>query len=87
MTLTRPRQCGVCLRKYSYVLEFQASAGGDDKKLFSVLNNAVFLEMLIFIFVFMNPKSDSKYAQRSHCLLYTSPSPRDRQKARMPSSA
>jgi len=56
----------VCLRKYSYVLEFQASAGGDDKKLFSVLNNAVFLEMLIFIFVFMNPKSDSKYAQRSH---------------------
>jgi len=64
VTLTRPRQCGVCLRKYSYVLELQASAGKDDKKLFSVLNNAVFLEMLIF--VYMNPKSDSKYAQRSH---------------------
>jgi len=53
------------LRKYSYVLDFQASAGRGDKKLFSVLNNAVFLEMLI-LFVFMNPKSDSKYAQRSH---------------------
>ena len=25
--------------------------------------------------------------QNSHCLLYTSPSPRDRQKSRMPSSA
>ena len=27
------------------------------------------------------------YAQSYHCLLYTSPSPRDRQKSRMPSSA
>ena len=26
-------------------------------------------------------------AQNSNCLLYTSPSPRDRQKSRMPSSA
>ena len=29
-------------------------------------------------------KEDSKYG---YCLLYTSPSPRDRQKSRMPSSA
>ena len=28
-----------------------------------------------------------KASQRSSCLLYTSPSPRDRQKSRMPSSA
>ena len=27
------------------------------------------------------------YAKRNGCLLYTSPSPRDRQKSRMPSSA
>ena len=27
------------------------------------------------------------FRQRSDCLLYTSPSPRDRQKSRMPSSA
>ena len=27
------------------------------------------------------------YTARHHCLLYTSPSPRDRQKSRMPSSA
>ena len=29
----------------------------------------------------------SVIAQTYHCLLYTSPSPRDRQKSRMPSSA
>ena len=29
----------------------------------------------------------SEHAERSICLLYTSPSPRDRQKSRMPSSA
>ena len=28
-----------------------------------------------------------KHTQKKHCLLYTSPSPRDRQKSRMPSSA
>ena len=32
-------------------------------------------------------KWDSAYAQDKCCLLYTSPSPRDRQKSRMPSSA
>ena len=31
--------------------------------------------------------SDDEMAQPEHCLLYTSPSPRDRQKSRMPSSA
>ena len=30
---------------------------------------------------------DSELDQDGHCLLYTSPSPRDRQKSRMPSSA
>ena len=29
----------------------------------------------------------SEGGRRRHCLLYTSPSPRDRQKSRMPSSA
>ena len=29
----------------------------------------------------------SKYTKYNYCLLYTSPSPRDRQKSRMPSSA
>ena len=28
-----------------------------------------------------------RFGQSSYCLLYTSPSPRDRQKSRMPSSA
>ena len=32
-------------------------------------------------------KAVAKYRQRSTCLLYTSPSPRDRTRSRMPSSA
>ena len=32
-------------------------------------------------------KEDARVAQAQGCLLYTSPSPRDRQKSRMPSSA
>ena len=31
--------------------------------------------------------TENDYAQPKSCLLYTSPSPRDRQKSRMPSSA
>ena len=47
-------------------------------------------------YVFVNPKSHRKYKKGNQdkvdgrtkgCLLYTSPSPRDRQKSRMPSSA
>ena len=34
-----------------------------------------------------NPPSTEQYTQDMNCLLYTSPSPRDRQKSRMPSSA
>ena len=34
-----------------------------------------------------NDATSSTSEQRQHCLLYTSPSPRDRQKSRMPSSA
>ena len=39
-------------------------------------------------FYFLYPNEQKKYKQRfKGCLLYTSPSPRDRQKCRMPSSA
>ena len=42
----------------------------------------------IKIGVRLNPNTDAKtLSQISTCLLYTSPSPRDRQKSRMPSSA
>ena len=34
-----------------------------------------------------NPFVKNKHTQYYNCLLYTSPSPRDRQKSRMPSSA
>ena len=34
-----------------------------------------------------NESSDVSLDQSNNCLLYTSPSPRDRQKSRMPSSA
>ena len=35
----------------------------------------------------MSGSKDKYYVQNGNCLLYTSPSPRDRQKSRMPSSA
>ena len=35
----------------------------------------------------LQPRSPSPVGYTSYCLLYTSPSPRDRQKSRMPSSA
>ena len=35
----------------------------------------------------VNKCKESSFARISNCLLYTSPSPRDRQKSRMPSSA
>ena len=39
-------------------------------------------------YVCMNIECDQKTLEElEHCLLYTSPSPRDRQKSRMPSSA
>ena len=37
--------------------------------------------------VFLHPDTQEEYALARTCLLYTSPSPRDRQKSRMPSSA
>ena len=33
------------------------------------------------------PRQNVSYPQSKHCLLYTSPSPRDRTRSRMPSSA
>ena len=39
------------------------------------------------IYVSMQNASDLDYHDSNICLLYTSPSPRDRQKSRMPSSA
>ena len=49
----------------------------------TVVNSVVFpaLDMILVILLFV--KIGSAYI----CLLYTSPSPRDRQKSRMPSSA
>ena len=41
----------------------------------------------IFGVFYMPATGDLFHAQADHCLLYTSPSPRDRQRSRMPSSA
>ena len=48
----------------------------------------------VLVFISIRNESDSKYIKslitfyhNRGCLLYTSPSPRDRQKSRMPSSA
>ena len=35
----------------------------------------------------IHPRPDERHIRYQDCLLYTSPSPRDRQKSRMPSSA
>ena len=42
----------------------------------------------IFIFIWDDSEESAKLLRKNNnCLLYTSPSPRDRQKSRMPSSA
>ena len=40
-----------------------------------------------FLFSFLNPENERIVEQCINCLLYTSPSPRDRTRSRMPSSA
>ena len=57
----------------------------DDDK---VLTGIIFLTLMILIFLYIwYQANQSKNISIKICLLYTSPSPRDRQKSRMPSSA
>ena len=53
-------------------------------------NNSEYLYKSVEPFMFegmRNAESIGKFINKYICLLYTSPSPRDRQKSRMPSSA
>ena len=64
-------------------------AGGQESKDFKLTKNldiyiSLFRELNAFYVDEIDPE---KLVTRSICLLYTSPSPRDRQKSRMPSSA
>ena len=54
----------------------------------SVFNGVIygFIAWLVFTLLMMVFKKDKK-TEHTACLLYTSPSPRDRQRSRMPSSA
>ena len=47
------------------------------------IDNIIFLSLVVAKL----PTAQRAHARRLGCLLYTSPSPRDRQKSRMPSSA
>ena len=44
-------------------------------------------EKAMLVFDDTNPEWSQKLAKYEHCLLYTSPSPRDKRQSRMPSSA
>ena len=66
------------------------------KKVFYVIGIIIFLAICyIFVNFFYfdswachsSEKQLNNYVKHEDCLLYTSPSPRDRQKSRMPSSA
>ena len=49
--------------------------------------NAIKFERFIFDALSVSPKTTIIEAERNRCLLYTSPSPRDVEESRMPSSA
>ena len=51
------------------------------------LNTSIFLVVVVFSNFVVSRYSKSTVIYTTTCLLYTSPSPRDRQKSRMPSSA
>ena len=67
-------------------LGFRLEAGGNLERFLHETRgvNPDAAGLLINGYVFPNPLL---HARKSDCLLYTSPSPRDRQKSRMPSSA
>ena len=44
-------------------------------------------DLLLELFIFEFEKTKTKFDLINNCLLYTSPSPRDRTRSRMPSSA
>ena len=62
---------------------------GDEQGLFSLIKQRINNDRLFTVGIGSAPNSHfmRKAAKYGRCLLYTSPSPRDRQKSRMPSSA
>ena len=59
---------------------------GHEQWLNSVFARLTYLQDMSDVIVLNNLAADTEYEYQA-CLLYTSPSPRDRQKSRMPSSA
>ena len=64
--------------KNSYEKIFKAKEGDLSSNIF-IKDNSLFTDLLF--------RGELGFAESYICLLYTSPSPRDRQKSRMPSSA
>ena len=57
--------------------------------MFAFKNKSILVAIFVLVFVitFLTPMHSDDYAYFNSCLLYTSPSPRDVEEARMPSSA
>ena len=76
----------------SYVMEYTKEANPndelvEDKGVKVFIDSAAVMYLLGTEMDFKKEKFSSQFVFNNPCLLYTSPSPRDRQKSRMPSSA
>ena len=58
-----------------------------DPRAYAETTKAITITVEPFYLDEQSEPDDGHYVWAYHCLLYTSPSPRDRQKSRMPSSA
>ena len=68
--------------------EVMSAVSGGGIRVESVLMLFIYLEIMQMVNIFFSTgKIPIRYPLYIGCLLYTSPSPRDRQKCRMPSSA
>ena len=79
-SLSIPNLIEVQKNSYKELTEFNAEAAELTKGFDRVFKS-------IFPIEDLNDKATLEYVSYRFCLLYTSPSPRDRQKSRMPSSA
>ena len=78
-TLTTISSCPIKIRSFWSLLDFDRNFDCSARKATRLLTNNIKK-------VILDPNS-VKFAVSSYCLLYTSPSPRDRTRSRMPSSA
>ena len=69
------------------VTDFEVSRNQQPSNQYAGADKDDTIKTRIFLYAITNPNHGKSRAYNGTCLLYTSPSPRDRQKSRMPSSA